>query len=88
MVAGAGALVGMLVVGEVTDRGVIREADLEGPNFDATRADLSINLFVSYLANLTSERYIQKRLVDRRLHRIYCSISLSLSVSSRFGGGG
>lgn len=88
MVAGAGALVGMLVVGEVTDRGVIREADLEGPNFDATRADLSINLFVSYLASLTSEGYIQKRLVDRRLHRIYCSISLSLSVSSRFGGGG
>jgi len=87
-VVGSGASLGVLVIGAVTDRDVTEEADREGPNLDATRADRSINLFVSYLASLTSEKFDRKRLVASHSHRMYCSISLSLSVSSRFGGGG
>lgn len=49
---------------------VTEDADLDGPSFDATRADLSMKRLNSYF------------------DRIYCSSSLSLSASIKFGGGG
>ena len=41
---------GRLVMGEETDLEVTMVADREGPSFDATRADLSMNRRYSYLA--------------------------------------
>lgn len=75
-----------LVDGGGTVRGGIDVADREGPSFDATRADLSMNFLYSYLP-ATTVSGISARLYNN-LPLIYCSISLSRSVSSRFGGGG
>lgn len=61
---------GRFVMGEETDLEVTMDADREGPSFDATSADLSMNRRYSYL------------------DLMYCSSSLSRSVSSKFGGGG
>jgi hypothetical protein len=41
---------GRFVAGEETDLGVTVDADREGPSFDATSADLSMNRRYSYLA--------------------------------------
>lgn len=41
---------GRFVMGEETDLGVTMDADREGPSFDATSADLSMNRRYSYLA--------------------------------------
>ena len=54
-------------------------AGLEGPSFDATRADLSINFLVSYLAGLTSKMYVWRRVGSRQLHTSYVLLDLTVS---------
>lgn len=71
------------LVREVTD-----DIEREGPSLDATSADLSINRLYSYFANYREGESHQRQTGTSNSHRIYCSSSLSLSVSSKLGGGG